>query len=117
MDAVDRRALLKRIDAINVLVRSHAGEVELVDISPAGVVKIRYTGMCAGCDYRPLTTLGTVEPAILDVPGVKAVKVTGAHISTEASARVNETLGMSGAGVRSVRVVRRIELESQGKSQ
>lgn len=114
---INRVQLQQRFDAINVLIRAHAGEIELAGVSPDGVVSVRYTGMCAGCDYRPVTTAGTVEPALLDVTGITGVKVLGAHISEEATARITATLDGTQAQERAVRLVRRIEAERHGEKQ
>jgi Fe-S cluster biogenesis protein NfuA len=115
---LDRSELARRLASLNVLIRSHAGEIEIVAVSDAGVVTVRYTGMCAGCDYRPVTTAGTVEPALLDVPGVSRVVVTGARVSDEARERIQATLQGSGAQQRAVKLVRRMEAEQrQGEIQ
>ena len=110
---VDLAELQRRIASLNVLIRSHAGEIELANVSAEGVVTVRYTGMCAGCDYRPVTTAGTVEPALLDVPGVSKVTVLGAMVSDEALMRIKSTLQGSGAEERAVRLVRRMESEGE----
>jgi Fe-S cluster biogenesis protein NfuA len=116
--SIDSASLQRRIASLNVLIRSHAGEIELVDVSHEGVVTVRYMGMCAGCDYRPVTTAGTVEPALLDVPGVRKVTVVGVQVSEEALMRIRATLEGSGAQERAVRLVHRIESEeNQGERQ
>ena len=109
--APDRARLAWRVESLNVLIQSHAGGLDLVDVSFDGVVSVRYTGMCAGCDYRPLTTAGTVEPALMDVPGVTRVHVVGARVSDDALARIAETLESSGASTRAIQLVRRMEAE------
>lgn len=115
---VDRAHLERRIEAINVLLRSHAGEIEIAGLNADGVVTLRYTGMCAGCDYRPVTTAGTVEPALLDLPGITGVRLVGARVSEEASARIRETLTGTGANTRAVQLMHRLEAETlQGQPQ
>ena len=108
---IEPGALASRIASINVLLRSHAGEIELVDVSNDGAVTVRYTGMCAGCDYRPLTMAGTVEPALRDIAGVTQVIATGSRVSEHALERIRESLEGSEAATRSVRIVHRIESE------
>jgi Fe-S cluster biogenesis protein NfuA len=110
-ETIDLARLQRRIASLNVLIRSHAGEIELANVSAEGVVTVRYVGMCAGCDYRPVTTAGTVEPALLDVPGVSKVAVAGARVSDEALMRIKAGLEGSGAEERAVRLVRRMESE------
>jgi Fe-S cluster biogenesis protein NfuA len=109
--SVDRAQLQRRIEALNVLLRSHAGEIELAGVSAEGVVSLRYTGMCAGCDYRPVTTLGTVAPALHDLAQVTKVEIVGAKVSAEAHARIAASLEGSGAAARAIRLVRRIETQ------
>lgn len=93
---VDRDALLARIDQVSAAIGAHAGAIELLEVSAAGVVRVRFTGMCTGCLFRPLTMMGTVEPALLTVPGVSAVEAAGTRISTEAATRMRHYLGDAG---------------------
>ena len=93
---VDRDALLARIDQVSAAIGAHAGAIELLEVSEAGAVRVRFTGMCTGCLFRPLTMMGTVEPALLEVPGVTAVEAAGARISSEAAARMRHYLGDAG---------------------
>jgi Fe-S cluster biogenesis protein NfuA len=66
----------------------HAGAIELLGVSAGGVVRVRFTGMCQGCPFRPLTMHGTIIPALIAVPGVTKVLADGARISDEAAARL-----------------------------
>jgi Fe-S cluster biogenesis protein NfuA len=66
---------------------AHAGGVELVEFE-RGVVRLRFTGMCTACHLRPLTTVSTLRPALLAVPGVDGVEIEGSRISAEAEARL-----------------------------
>jgi Fe-S cluster biogenesis protein NfuA len=53
----------------------HGGNVELVEVTPEGVVKVRLTGGCAGCPSAHLTVIGVVEEAIKNrIPAVKRVE-------------------------------------------
>jgi Fe-S cluster biogenesis protein NfuA len=107
--SVDHAALARRIASLNTLIDSHAGGLELLEVSVAGCVTVRFTGMCMGCDYRQLTTAGTVEPALMDVGGVTEVRIAGARVSQEAQARIAATMAESGALQRAVMLVRRME--------
>jgi Fe-S cluster biogenesis protein NfuA len=90
---VDRAALERRIDDVCRLMSAHAGAIELLEVSAAGVVRVRFTGMCVGCVLRPLTMRGTVVPALSEIPGVTAVDADGTRISEEAAARLAGYLG------------------------
>jgi Fe-S cluster biogenesis protein NfuA len=76
-----------RVDEIGAVLAAHAGGVELVGVE-AGAVHLRYTGMCTGCPLRPLTTVSTVRPALLELDGVESVEIEGSRISAEAEARL-----------------------------
>jgi Fe-S cluster biogenesis protein NfuA len=93
---VDREALDARIGQVSAAIGAHAGAIELLDVSEAGAVRVRFTGMCTGCLFRPLTMMGTVEPALLEVPGVTAVEAAGTRVSAEAAARMRHYLGDAG---------------------
>ena len=82
-----RNAVLARIEELRPALDAHAGGVELVAVE-AGVVRLRFTGMCTGCPLRPVTTASTIRPALLDLRGVTAVEIEGSRISAEAEARL-----------------------------
>jgi len=51
------------------------GNVELVDVSDDGVVKVKLTGHCATCPMAQMTLTGMVEKAIkAKVPQVQKVE-------------------------------------------
>lgn len=58
----------------NVL-RGDGGDVELVDVSPDGIVQVRLKGACHGCPMAAMTLKSLIERAIMkEVPGVKEVR-------------------------------------------
>jgi Fe-S cluster biogenesis protein NfuA len=103
---IDREVLLHTIDSLSRLIRAHAGGIELVDANDqSGVVTIRYTGMCMGCELRPVTTEGSVRPALLAVAGVTDVRVNGMRVSEEAAERLSEALAPYPLRERATRLV------------
>ncbi|MEO0095963.1 MAG: NifU family protein [candidate division WOR-3 bacterium] len=51
------------------------GDVELVEVSPDGIVKVRLTGACGGCPMSMLTLKMAIEKRLKDaIPEVKAVE-------------------------------------------
>lgn len=51
------------------------GDVELVEVSEDGVVKVRLTGACGGCPMSTLTLKMAIEKRLKDaIPEVKAVE-------------------------------------------
>lgn len=84
--------LSRTLDELRDLLAVHAGGIELVELTPDGTARLRYTGMCTGCAYRPLTTAATVRPFLLAADGVRAVEIAGSRISQEAEARLADSL-------------------------
>jgi Fe-S cluster biogenesis protein NfuA len=90
---VDRQLLDATLDELNVALRSHGGAVEAVP-SDDGALHLRMLGLCAGCLYRPLTTVTTIRPFIAERLGVDVV-VEGARISAQAEQRLAAAFGSS----------------------
>lgn len=84
----DRAALDERLADLRALMATHGGGVELAGVGGDGSVRLRFTGLCAGCRLRPLTFASTIEPALTGVSGVRHVEADGARISEEAVARM-----------------------------
>jgi Fe-S cluster biogenesis protein NfuA len=82
-----------RVAEINVLMRAHAGAIELLEVTEEGDVTVRFVGKCTGCELRPVTTIGTVRPGLLAVAGVRRVAVLGVRMSEEAEERMARSLG------------------------
>lgn len=65
----------KVIEEIRPYLRVEGGDVELVDVSDDGVVKVRLLGACGGCPMSYMTLKNGIERYIKDrVPEVKMVK-------------------------------------------
>lgn len=84
----DRAALDERLAQLRRVMATHGGGVELVSVGGDGGVRLRFTGLCAGCRLRPLTFAQTIQPALAGVPGIGQVDADGARISQEAVARM-----------------------------
>ena len=63
------------LDRIRPAVQDDGGDLELVDVSEAGVVKIRLHGACVGCPSSAMTLQIGVERNLRErVPGVTRVE-------------------------------------------
>jgi Fe-S cluster biogenesis protein NfuA len=63
------------IAKIRPMLQNDGGNIELVEITPEGVVKVRLQGACKGCPMSRMTLKNGVERIVLkEVPGVKAVE-------------------------------------------
>lgn len=55
--------------------QADGGDVELVDVDAAGVVRVKLTGSCAGCPFSAMTLAFGVEKTLKErVPGVVKVE-------------------------------------------
>lgn len=64
----------KAIDRVRPGLQADGGDVELVDVSDDGVVKVRLTGACRGCPMSQMTLKMGIEKVIKSqVPAVKEV--------------------------------------------
>lgn len=73
-----RERVAKVIDLIRSAVQSDGGDLELVDITPGGVVQIRLHGACVGCPSSAMTLQMGVERNLkTHVPEVTGVEAVG----------------------------------------
>ncbi len=64
----------KAIDLIRSGLQADGGDVELVDVSTDGVVKVKLTGACQGCPMSQMTLKMGIEKIIKQqVPNIKEV--------------------------------------------
>ena len=81
MSLTEKQTLLQRIDSALDDVRPHlavdGGNVEVVDVTDAKVVKIKWLGACEGCSMTSMTMRAGIEQAIIsrlpEITGVMAV--------------------------------------------
>ncbi len=63
------------LSAIRPRLQADGGDVELVDVSDDGVVKVRLTGACHGCPMAQMTLKNGIERLVKqEVPGVTSVE-------------------------------------------
>ncbi len=60
---------------VRPMLQADGGDVELVNITPNGIVQVRLTGRCKTCPMAQQTLKSSVERIVLrEVPKVKAVE-------------------------------------------
>jgi Fe-S cluster biogenesis protein NfuA len=82
-DAV--RQALRRAEGY---LRSHGGTVELRGIDQAGVVEVKFGGMCLGCPARPVTVMSVIRRCLAELDFVSDVQAVGVAISSETRQRL-----------------------------
>ena len=64
----------KAIDLIRPSLQADGGDVELIDVSVDGIVKVKLTGACHGCPMSQMTLKMGIEKIIKkQVPDIKEV--------------------------------------------
>jgi Fe-S cluster biogenesis protein NfuA len=72
---VNKEKVKEVIDKIRPQLQMDGGDVELIEITDEGVVKVRLQGHCAGCIHAQQTLKYGIERAIKRfVPEVKSVQ-------------------------------------------
>ncbi len=70
-----RERVQEVIDEIRPMLQADGGDVELVDVSADGVVKVKLTGACGGCPYSQMTLSRGIESRLkASVPEVSRVE-------------------------------------------
>jgi Fe-S cluster biogenesis protein NfuA len=70
-----REDVEKSLAKIREYLRMDGGDIELVDVTDDGVVKVKLMGACAGCPFSAMTVQMRVEKTLKDeVPGVTKVE-------------------------------------------
>lgn len=67
--------VLKALEAVRPFLQADNGDIELVEVTAEGIVKVRFLGACNICPLSVLTLRAGVERSILrQVPGVRRVE-------------------------------------------
>ncbi|MDI6601818.1 MAG: NifU family protein [Thermoanaerobacteraceae bacterium] len=62
------------LDMIRPSLQADGGDVELLNVSEDGVVRVRLVGACGGCPFSTLTLQQGIERSLKEmVPGIKKV--------------------------------------------
>lgn len=69
-----KQQVLEILDKIRPSLQADGGDVELVDVSEDGVVKVRLKGACSSCPMSTMTLKMGIERTLkAQVPGIKEV--------------------------------------------
>ena len=70
-----RERIEKALSNIRPLLQRDGGDVELVEVTDDGVVKVRLSGACSGCPMAEMTLRLGIERALKkEIPEVKTVE-------------------------------------------
>ncbi|MBI5232021.1 MAG: NifU family protein [Coriobacteriales bacterium] len=72
---MDRQRVQEVLDQIRPALQADGGDVELVDVTEDGVVKVELVGACKGCPMSQLTLANGVERVLKEqIPEVTRVE-------------------------------------------
>ncbi len=70
-----RKKVEAALDKIRPMLQADGGDVELVEITDKGIVKVKLQGACAGCPMSQMTLKSGIERVVLkEVPEAKGVE-------------------------------------------
>lgn len=70
-----REKIQKALNQMRPFLQADNGDVELIDITEDGIVKVRLTGACKVCPLSVMTLRAGIERALMrEVPGVRRVE-------------------------------------------
>jgi len=72
---------------VRPLLAMHGGELELVDVTPAGEVRLAFAGACRGCALKSVTYVLGIRQKLMPIVGVTEVTVEGVRLSKAARER------------------------------
>ncbi len=72
---IDRNKVEEALSGIRPALERDGGNVELVEITPDGVVNVRLVGACAGCAMSTITLKQGIEARLKElIPEITAVE-------------------------------------------
>lgn len=70
-----REKVEKSLEKVRPALQADGGDVELVEVTDNGIVKVRLQGACKGCPMSQMTLKNGIERILMrDVPEIKAVE-------------------------------------------
>jgi Fe-S cluster biogenesis protein NfuA len=70
-----KEEILKALDSIRPFLQADNGDVELVEVSEDGIVKVRFIGDCENCPMSTMTLRAGIERALLKaIPQIRRIE-------------------------------------------
>jgi Fe-S cluster biogenesis protein NfuA len=67
--------VIKAIDAVRPYLQADDGDVEFVELTQDGIVKVKFTGACSICPLSQMTLRAGIERSLLrQVPEIRRVE-------------------------------------------
>ncbi|HJZ44158.1 MAG TPA: NifU family protein [Hyphomicrobiaceae bacterium] len=78
---------------VRPLLAVHGGGLQLIEVTPAGEVRLAFVGACCGCSLKSVTYALGIRQKLMPIPGVTEVMVEGVRISKAAIERAERMYG------------------------
>jgi Fe-S cluster biogenesis protein NfuA len=70
-----KEEILKALDSVRPFLQADNGDIELVDVTDEGIVKVRLLGECEKCPLSIMTLRAGIERTLMkQVPGVRRIE-------------------------------------------
>ena len=70
-----KNQIIKALDNIRPFLQADNGDIELIEVTDDGIVKVKLTGACGVCPMSIMTLRAGIERALLlEVPGIRRVE-------------------------------------------
>ena len=67
--------IIKALESVRPFLQSDNGDIELVDVTDDGIVKVRLLGECEKCPLSIMTLRAGIERSLMkQVPGVRRIE-------------------------------------------
>ncbi len=70
-----KEEVVKAIEAVRPYLQADDGDVEFIDLSQDGIVRVKFSGACSICPLSQMTLRAGIERSLLrQVPGIRRVE-------------------------------------------
>ena len=70
-----KEEILKALESVRPFLQTDNGDIELVDVTDDGIVKVRLLGECEKCPLSIMTLRAGIERSLMkQVPGVRRIE-------------------------------------------
>ncbi len=70
-----KEKVLRALEQMRPFLQADSGDVELIDVSDDGIVKVKLTGACKTCPMSVMTLRAGIERSLMrEVPGIRRVE-------------------------------------------
>ncbi|MCH7772885.1 MAG: NifU family protein [Bacteroidetes bacterium] len=70
-----KEEILKALESVRPFLQADNGDIELVDVTDDGIVKVRLLGECEKCPLSIMTLRAGIERSLMkQVPGVRRIE-------------------------------------------